>query len=90
MMLGEAQTTHEPPRHTSLIVLSDDRRQRLVGDVVVVATPLDLIAALERVCPTSTGVVVIAGSFAGDLALTGFLRDFYPRIGIAVASSRNS
>jgi hypothetical protein len=67
------------------LVITDDRGQQLRlrerDDTIVVGTPLELIVALEA-AHRLVSTVVLAGRFVLDHDLAGFLRDFYPELGV--------
>jgi hypothetical protein len=67
------------------LVITDDVAQRttLTGrrDTAVVATPLELVFALEHAAAL-IATIVLAGRFVFDHSLTAFLRENYPDLGI--------
>src|SRR5688500_9101355 len=67
------------------VVITDDagQRKRLATrrNMAVVATPLELVFALEDNDP-SVSTVVLAGRFVVDHALVSFLGENYPQVGV--------
>lgn len=67
------------------LIITDDRSQQVRlrerHDTIVVGTPLELIVALEQ-AHRLVSTVVLAGRFVLDQDLAGFLRDFYPELGV--------
>ena len=67
------------------VVITDDARQRqrfaTRRDTVVVATPLELVFALEDAQPT-LAKVILAGRFVLDHTLVSFLGETYPQLAV--------
>ena len=67
------------------LIITDDagQRRRLAErhDTVVVATPLELVFALEDT-DRLISTIVLAGRFVDDGDLATFLGDTYPQIGV--------
>jgi hypothetical protein len=75
----------------TLVVSADEQHRSLLRacarpDTIVVATPLDVIAQLERDDP-HIGTVVLVGSLAASPELATFLREFYP--GVEIVDGRD-
>lgn len=68
-----------------ILVITDDvgLRGRLARrrDVAVVATPLELVVALEEGA-SLISMVVLGGRFVSDHDLTAFLNEHYPEVGL--------
>ena len=68
-----------------ILIVDDDagQRSRLAErrDTVVVATPLELVFALEHTGVT-VSTVMLAGRFVRDRVLMSFLGETYPQIGV--------
>ena len=68
-----------------MVIISDDTelRARLAGrrDTVVVATPLELLFALEAGA-TRIAKIMLAGRFVRDHDLAAFLGEQYPEVGL--------
>lgn len=72
-------------RWTTLVLASPDVRRshedhQAAGEVLV-WTPLDLIRILDRE-GEAISTVILAGRYATDRELVGFLRETYPRIDV--------
>jgi hypothetical protein len=67
------------------LIITDDvgLSSRLAGrrDTVVVATPLELVFALEAGA-SLISTIVLGGRFERDHDLTAFLHDHYPQVGL--------
>lgn len=72
------------------LVLADDVRSAMHGEgesrnAMVLGTPLDLIAELERIKQLNAATVVLVGRFAHD-EFASALRDIYPGLDVVMGT----